>query len=414
MDHRLQPRTSAGKRFVELAEAHAVEAAPRAVEHDRDGTFPFEVFDAMKQSGFMTATVPEQFGGLGLTSTHDLTAGLCRLAQGDGSIAIAANMHLVFPLIMCWLRRLSSESGATDLAEQLDGFLAVLGSGTVAMGNNTEPGTDLAHPMLEATKVDGGYVLNGRKIFGTLSPIADLLTVTCRVARDDGTYAAGTAFVFRSSEGLDIRDNWDALGMRASGSNDVVYTNCFVPEALVFTQDEDWGSEGALREVIITVGNIGLLGSFCGIAEAAREQVVAAAKTRTRLPSGRPISERHGVQHLVAEIDVDLATMRALLARTASLIDRVISDGPTADATMDVLRDVNHQFQCTKLVVNRKAIDVVDRALTLSGGLGYMTSSPLSRLYRDVRAGPFMQPYSPNEAHEFIGRVSLGLGPDLD
>jgi len=106
--------------------------------------------------------------------------------------------------------------------------------------------------------------------------------------------------------------------------------------------------------------------------------------------------------------------MRALLERTTTLIDEVICDGPTVDATLERLREVDHQFQCAKLVVNRKAIDVVDRALTLSGGMGYMTKSPLARLYRDVRAGPFMQPFSPNEAHEFIGRVSLGLDPEVD
>ena len=96
------------------------------------------------------------------------------------------------------------------------------------------------------------------------------------------------------------------------------------------------------------------------------------------------------------------------------MIDEVICDGPTTDATLDRLHEVNHLFQCAKLVANRKAIDIVDRALTLSGGFGYMTASPLARLYRDVRAGPFMQPYSPNEAHEFIGRISLGLDPELE
>jgi alkylation response protein AidB-like acyl-CoA dehydrogenase len=96
------------------------------------------------------------------------------------------------------------------------------------------------------------------------------------------------------------------------------------------------------------------------------------------------------------------------------LLDEHLVRRRVGEVTFDDLHQLNKEFQCAKLVVNRKAIEVVDRALSVSGGAGYMTASPLSRLYRDVRAGPFMQPFSPIEAHEYIGKVTLGIDPTLD
>jgi alkylation response protein AidB-like acyl-CoA dehydrogenase len=410
MDLRLTPTTEAGRRFCELAEKHAVEAAETAEAHDKAGTFPHELFQSMKDSGFMTATVPEENGGLGLYSTHDLAAGLERLGYGDGSVAISANMHLIFPLMMRWVQRYARETGQDEMADGITGLMAILGQGVIAMANNTEAGTDLAHPLLEATKVDGGWRLNGRKIFGTLSEIADLVLVSARFQQEDGSWGAGNAFLFRGAEGHTVQNNWDSLGMRSSGSHDVTYEDVFVADELFFAAG-GWGEDSVLGLTILVGANFPLLAPFIGIAESARDRIVEMLPRRTKAPSNRPLAERPGVQHLVAEMDVDLATARAILERSTTMFDRTVLEGPIA--TVAQMHEMNHQLQCTKLVVQRKAIDVVDRAMTLSGGAGYMASNPLARQYRDVRAGPFMQPFSPNEAHEYIGKVALGLPPDV-
>ncbi len=94
MDLELKPVTEPGRRLVALAEEHAADFAMRADQHDRENSFPFENIEAMQKSGMMAACVPEEFGGLGVESVHDMALGIGRLARGDGSTAIAANMHI--------------------------------------------------------------------------------------------------------------------------------------------------------------------------------------------------------------------------------------------------------------------------------------------------------------------------------
>jgi alkylation response protein AidB-like acyl-CoA dehydrogenase len=408
MGYQLEAESDAGREFVSRCEAHGADFEARADAHDRDGTFPVENFEEMKVSGVMRAAVPEEFGGLGVASIRDLAIGLNRLGRADGSTAIALNMHLSTCWVSARLHRGEVEQGEST---GMGSFLALLGGGLVVMANATEPGTDNIHPLTELSRVDGHWELRGRKSFGTLSPVADLFLVTCR-CREGGHDVRAFAFVTRGTPGMDIRDNWDALGMRASGSHDIVYDGCIVPDTQVRISETPWGVQSAEEFTIGSAGTLGLVAAFLGIAERAAELAVDMVRTRTKAPDDRPLAERAGVQHLAAENEIDLAVCRALLDRTGRLLDAALVARPVADDDPVELQRLFTEFQSAKHVVNRKAIEVVDRALTLSGGVGYLSKSPLARLYRDVRAGPFMQPLSPNEAPAYIGKVALGIETD--
>lgn len=407
----LAPRTEAGARFAALADEHAAAAASRAAKHDEAGTFPIETFDEMRASGFLGALVPAALGGLGVTSVHDWVVGMNRLGRGDGSTGIASNMHLGGTFGLARMRDAMVRSGATETP--FDTMLQRKVSKEIGCAPLTERGTTLSHPLLTAVRRDdGSWILNGRKVFGTLSPAADLFSVTALV-EEDGQRRVAMCSVRRNTPGLTVADNWDALGMRASGSNDVVFENCVVPAAAVIPT-HPWGTMPDTVKVTVIAQVSGLLGVFLGIAEAARTEAFALVKTRTKQPSGRPLAEHAGVQRHAAAIEVDLAASRAMLERVTTLLDDYLETHSAFSDDSASVQELFVEFQATKLVLNRKAIDVVDNALTMSGGAGYMNGTLLGRLYRDVRAGPFMQSYSPNEALEFIGPVALGLEPPED
>ena len=98
MSLELTARTHPGRRLVALAEGLAAEIGPRAAAHDRDASFPFDSFAAVKASGFFTAPIPEDLGGLGVASVHDMVVASSRLARGDAALTIGVNMHFAYLL----------------------------------------------------------------------------------------------------------------------------------------------------------------------------------------------------------------------------------------------------------------------------------------------------------------------------
>ena len=409
MNFQLQPLTEPGRRFVELVERHAVDFAARADEHDRKGVFPFENIEDLKLSGAMAATVPVEYGGLGVESVHDLAVGINRLGLGDGSTAIGVTMHLFRPWRMTRRLKALREGGDAARTKPLEEDLKLIGGGKkVIAALLSEAGTDLASPMVEAKKTDGGWLISGAKIFATMSEAADTFEITCRVWDGDAGYSRAIAIVPGNSPGIESMADWDALGMRGSGSHTIVFSDCFVPESAL-TVVSPWGewNEGIL--VSTGVINLSLMAVFLGIAESARDIAVEIAGTRRQGPDDAPLSHSPSIRQTIAEIEIELAVSRAVLGRSACFADEFLGRHADGDMPLKELKDLAKDIQCSKWTITRKAIDIVDKAMTVSGGSGYLASNALSRLYRDVRAGPFMQPFSPNEAFEFIGKVTLGL-----
>ena len=395
----LTPHTDAGVRLVALAEELADSLAARAAAHDRNGTYPFEAIDALKAVGYFTAPIPHELGGLGVSSAHDLVVASSRLARGDASVAIGVNMHLVAVLNMERRRAVAAASGRERRARAwAAGLEQVARAGTVLAAAISEPGQDLTRPGTVATRTASGWRVDGRKMFCTMSPAATDLYVAVTYADAEGVERYAYAMVPTGTDGVVIHDDWDALGMRASGSHSISFEGVELPESGV-RGGFPVGDPLPYMERNLTAGLFHAAAAL-GIAEHAD------AHARRGL-AGR-INGDARPRMLVSDSAVDLAAARATLARAATLIDEHRRAHPDSDGTPEQLEALFAETQAAKAFVNEAATRVVDRALALSGGAGYRSGSPLARAYRDVKAGTFMHPLGANRAYDYLARVALG------
>jgi alkylation response protein AidB-like acyl-CoA dehydrogenase len=410
----LQPDTEPGRHLVTLMERHAQAFAPRAAELDREGRFAAENIVALQASGALSAAVPEALGGMGVASLYDLGVAVSRLAHGDASTAIGSWMHLIATHMMAGAFRALTAAGKAEPAARLERILrGVASEGHVIAVLGSEAGTYADHPRTRAVPAEGGgYAISGSKIFGTMAQAATHLNVAVQFDGKDGKPHAGFAFVPRAAAGVRVNDDWDALGMRASGSGSVVFDGCVIPESALSRMGEI-GVETAAGLLGASGRNVGLLAACIGVAETARAEAIRTASSRRKLPSNRLAAERVAIQQLVGEIDVTLNAVRATFAYNARALDAAAAALTPRTAQLSELRRLTADTEAAKIFVERGCAEVVDRCLTVSGGAGYLSNSPLARHYRDVRALPFMFPQS-TETLQYIGMVSLGLTPKLD
>jgi alkylation response protein AidB-like acyl-CoA dehydrogenase len=265
----------------------------------------------------------------------------------------------------------------------------------------SEPGQDLTRPSTRAVRTEHGWRIDGHKIFCTMSPAATTLLTSVGFVDDAGVERYGYVQIPADTEGVRINDDWDALGMRASGSHSVTLEGIELP-ASALRGGFRAGDTVAYLERNLPSGLFHASASL-GIAEAAFDRTAAPER----------IGDDARANMLVAESAIDLSAARAVIGRAAALIDSHYEAHPTDDGSDEELTAVFAEGQAAKTFAADAATRVVDRALALSGGGGYMNGSPLARAYRDVRAGAFMHPLGANRAYAFLARIALGLRPEL-
>ncbi len=213
-------------------------------------------------------------------------------------------------------------------------------------------GADNLHPLTEAHRTSDGWRIEGTKHFVTMSPLATHVATNVRMRDADGDYIANVLFPM-DTQGVQQQNNWDALGIRASGSQSVTFDNCLVPyDAL--RKIGPWGKWSTTVLVNRTLANAPLVGAFLGIAEAAFEY---AMEGQQKSPNA---ADRAGVHHALAEMEIALATSQSILARLGEALDTFMAgSNGGADATYEQGHELMKDYQSAKWVVNQHAMEVV-------------------------------------------------------
>jgi alkylation response protein AidB-like acyl-CoA dehydrogenase len=213
-------RNEEERRRVKQIKTLAATFAERAEKHDREGSFPFENFADLREAGYLKLTVPAEYGGDGIC-LYELVQLQERLAYGDGATALAVGWHVgqVFHYRESgkWQHDLFAE-----LCEAVvrDGAMINTFASEAATGSPSRGGK----PETVAVQADGGWRITGRKTFSTLSPILDRFVVSAYIPQEDVV----SEFLVKRSEQVSLIETWDSLGMRATGSHDIVLDGAFV------------------------------------------------------------------------------------------------------------------------------------------------------------------------------------------
>ncbi len=374
--------------------------APRAAQYDREAAFPTENYKDMADIGLLGICIPEAEGGLGADlKTYMITA--AEIGRFCGATALTFNMHVSSCL---WTGDLLDR---LELDEELRGqhhemrrlhYRRILDEGKIFAQPFSEGGAAAAGFKAFGTtalKVDGGWRVNGKKIFASLSGHADYYGALCtalktadeRHSRRNTMYLAVPA----DAEGVSVVGEWDPLGMRGTVSRTLIFEDVFVPDEGQLMPLGVY-PEAASRwpHMFMT-----LTPSYMGIAQACYDFTVA--YLRGEVPGTPPVKRR-----MYPTKQIAVAQMRLMLEQTKALWFAAISE-----ARPDPGKDSLMRAWAAQHTVMENANELAQLAIRTCGGQSMLRSLPLERLYRDSRCGSLMLPWTAELCLDLLGKGAL-------
>ena len=330
---------------------------PNAEAIDVAHEYPRDIVKQLAVLGFVGMRYPEEVGG----SNVDLvTFCLCVEQIARGSMSVAGCISMQSLMGTKFLEMLGND----DIKERLfKPALALEKIGAICM---TEPnaGSDLGGLSTSATKVDGGYVLNGNKIWVTAAPLADFFTVFARVGEEK---LLSIFLVEKEFDGINVGKTIEKMGVWALPTSELVLDECFVPDTHCLSEKIGDGEEHLrklLSEIRIMTGALGL-----GIARAALDEAVKYAAERQQF--GKTINRFQAIQMRLAEMATDLEAATHLVYHAAQLLD----EG----------KEHRKEASMAKLFASEAAASICEKAARIFASYGYAMEYPVQRFLRDVR-----------------------------
>lgn len=373
--------TTSDRNFVEIARNLGAVFAERAAAHDLEGSFVSDNYADLKRHRVLSAGVPEAFGGGGATHA-ELCQMLRELARHCGSTALTLSMHTHLVAAAVW--RHGHGQPADALFKKIADSQAVL----VSTGAG-----DWVDSVGKAERVEGGFRVTASKRFASGSPVGDLLITTAPYDDpEQGAQVIHFALPLKT-EGVTVTNDWNAIGMRGTGSNTVEINNAFVPQAAVSLQ-RPRGKWHPAWSVTITVAPPIYLAPYLGIAERAAE---LAREDCLRRRSDWSVWQGLG------ELENSLTIAQMAFREMIELANNYDFQPEVERASRMLVR---------KTIATNALYASVNKAIELVGGKSLFRANTLERLFRDLQGARF-HPLPEKQQQVFTGRIELGLPPVL-